>query len=98
MIGGDCCRLIGGLLTPCFLISYHCVCVCVCHQIHPVVRTHPETSRKALYVNELFTKSIEGLPQEEGRQLLRTLWDHSTQDKFIYTHKWQENDIVFWVS
>ncbi|MCI0429169.1 MAG: TauD/TfdA family dioxygenase [Rhodospirillales bacterium] len=65
-------------------------------RVHPVVRTHPETGRKALFVSEGFTSSIEGLPEEESTEILKVLFAHSTQPQFVYRHKWQPGDLVFW--
>jgi taurine dioxygenase len=59
--------------------------------VHPVVRTHPETGRKALFVSEHFTTRIVDLPQEEGDALLAELFAHS-----VYRHQWQPHDLVFW--
>ena len=64
--------------------------------VHPVVRTHPETGRKALFVSEHFTTRIVGLPEDESRDLLARLFAHSTQDRFVYRHQWQPHDMVFW--
>ena len=63
---------------------------------HPVVRTHPETGRKALFVNEGFTSRILDLPEAESDELLRHLFAHGTEPRFIYRHRWQEHDLVFW--
>ncbi len=63
---------------------------------HPVVRVHPNTGRKCLFVNEGFTAAIEGLSPGESQSLLRELFDHSTRPEFIYTHKWQVGDLVMW--
>ena len=62
---------------------------------HPLVRTHPETGRKGLYLGN-HTSHIEGLPVEEGRALLKQLLDHATQPQFVYRHKWRRGDIVIW--
>jgi taurine dioxygenase len=63
---------------------------------HPVVRTHPATGRKALYVNRLMTRRIEGLPPQESEELLNQLFDHQEQPQFIYEHVWRPGDILMW--
>jgi len=63
---------------------------------HPVVRTHPETGRKALFVSEHFTTRIVGLPEDESRELLDQLFAHSVKPEHIYRHRWQPHDLVFW--
>jgi taurine dioxygenase len=64
--------------------------------VHPVVRTHPETGRKALFVSEGFTVGIVGLPDAEGRALLDELNAHATWPEFVYAHKWRAGDLVIW--
>jgi taurine dioxygenase len=63
---------------------------------HPVVRTHPATGRKALYVNRLMTREIEGLPRAESEAILQKLFDHLEQPKFVYEHVWRPGDILMW--
>jgi taurine dioxygenase len=63
---------------------------------HPVARTHPATGRKALYVNRLMTRRIEGLPPQESEELLNRLFDHQEQPQFIYEHVWRPGDILMW--
>jgi taurine dioxygenase len=63
---------------------------------HPVVRTHPATGRKALYVNRLMTREIEGLPRDESEAILQQLFDHQEQPKFVYEHVWRPGDILMW--
>ena len=63
---------------------------------HPVVRTHPATGRKALYVNRLMTREIEGLPRQESDTILQTLFDHQEQPCFVYEHVWRPGDILMW--
>lgn len=64
--------------------------------VHPVVRTHPETGRKGLFVNENFTTHILDIPEDESRQILAELFAHSARPEFIYRHQWQPHDLVFW--
>jgi taurine dioxygenase len=63
---------------------------------HPVVRTHPKTGRKSLYVNEGFTAGIADMPEEESRVLLAELFEHVKKPEFIYRHKWQVGDLLMW--
>jgi alpha-ketoglutarate-dependent taurine dioxygenase len=64
--------------------------------IHPVVRTHPETGRKALFVNSGFTKQIEGVTREESQTLLRHLFDHVKNPNFHCRFRWQPNSVAIW--
>jgi taurine dioxygenase len=63
---------------------------------HPVVRTHPETGRKALFVNEGFTSRILDMPEADSSALLDRLFAHSTELRFRYRHQWRDHDLVFW--
>ena len=63
---------------------------------HPVVRTHPATGRKALYVNRLMTRRIEGLDPAESEDLLAFLFDHQEQPQFVYEHVWRPGDLLMW--
>ena len=63
---------------------------------HPVVRTHDETKRKALYVNRLMSVKIEDMPEEESDRLLNLLFDHSEKPEFVYTHVWRKGDLIVW--
>lgn len=64
--------------------------------LHPVVRTHPFTGRKCLYVNRGFTVGIDGMPEDEGNALLTELFAHCIRPEFMYCHKWQVGDLVMW--
>ncbi|WP_312225537.1 TauD/TfdA dioxygenase family protein [Stutzerimonas nitrititolerans] len=64
--------------------------------VHPVLRTHPETGRKGLFVNENFTTHILDIPEDESRAILAELFAHSARPEFIYRHQWQPHDMVFW--
>ena len=63
---------------------------------HPIVRTHPENGRKALFVSEHFTTRIVGLPEDESDALLAELFRHGSDPRFVYRHRWQAHDMVFW--
>jgi len=63
---------------------------------HPVVRTHPVTGRKALYVNRGFTQRINGLPDDEARALLAFLIEHSVKPDFQVRFRWRANSVAFW--
>ncbi len=63
---------------------------------HPVVRTHPKSGRKALFVNPGFTISFEDTTREESAGLLAWLYDWSTQHHNIYRHRWQAGDVLMW--
>jgi taurine dioxygenase len=64
--------------------------------VHPVVRTHPVTRRKALYVNRLMTQEIVGLPPTESRDVLEALYRHIEKPAFIYEHRWRAGDVLLW--
>jgi taurine dioxygenase len=64
--------------------------------IHPVVRTHPETGVKGLFVNEGFTTEIQGLSADESRTLLEFLIRHQAKPQFTYRHRWRTGDVLFW--
>lgn len=63
---------------------------------HPVVRVHPVTGRKCLYVTEGHTKSIVGRSPEESENLLTELWAQIVRPEFIYRHKWRVGDLLVW--
>ena len=63
---------------------------------HPVVRTHPETGRKALFVNQVFTTRIAGLRQDESDALLRFLQAHIARPEFQCRFKWEPYSMAFW--
>ncbi|GAC1526425.1 MAG: TauD/TfdA family dioxygenase [Ramlibacter sp.] len=63
---------------------------------HPVVRTHPETGRKALYVNVAHTAGIVGMTDEESAPLLQFLFAHQVKPEFTCRFAWEPNDIAFW--
>ena len=66
------------------------------HHAHPVVRTHPDTGRKALFVNRLMTDHILDMPRAESDRLLQSLFDHQEQRRFVYEHVWRPGDLMLW--
>jgi alpha-ketoglutarate-dependent taurine dioxygenase len=62
---------------------------------HPLVRTHPDTGAKALYLGNHATHII-GMPESEGTALLDELLAHATQRHFVYAHRWRLGDLVMW--
>ena len=63
---------------------------------HPIVRTHPVTGRRALYVNRGFTTHIPGIPPDESGAILRYLFDHCENPLFQCRFRWSENAVAFW--
>jgi len=63
---------------------------------HPVIRAHPVTGRKVLFVNEGFTALVEGMPKAESDALLHQLFDHIIRPEALYTHQWREGDLLMW--
>jgi taurine dioxygenase len=66
------------------------------HATHPVVRTHPATGRKSLYINRLMTVTIEEMPFEDSNALLAELFAHQEKPEFVYEHVWRKGDLVLW--
>ena len=64
--------------------------------LHPVVRTHPVTGKKGLFVNESMTTLIKDLDRRESDFLLRYLFEHVRTPEFQYRHKWRTNDLAIW--
>ena len=64
--------------------------------LHPIVRTHEDTGRKALYVNQGFTYRIDGMSETKSDALLKKLFAHTTEERFIYRHKWRTHDLLCW--
>ena len=64
--------------------------------LHPMVRTHPESGRKAIYINPIRVEGIVGMETGKALVLLDELLAHSTQPRFEYRHKWKTGDVVIW--
>lgn len=63
---------------------------------HPLVRTHPETGRKALFVSMAYTIGIEDMAEDEATALLLTLFKHQVEPRFVYRHQWQRGMLTIW--
>lgn len=63
---------------------------------HPIVRTHPETGRKCLFVNPGFTRRVVGMTEDESKAILGFLFAHATRPEFIYRHHWRGHDLLMW--
>jgi len=63
---------------------------------HPIVRTHPVTRRKCLFLGRRLNSYIVGLSLEESEDLLDALWAHTCQDKYVWEHKWKVGDLLVW--
>ena len=63
---------------------------------HPVIRTHPVSGRKSLFVNEGFTTRINELSEAESEAILKLLFDHATRPESTIRWRWQQNDVAFW--
>lgn len=64
--------------------------------VHPIVRTHPETGRKCLFVNSQYTKRIDGMTEAESQPLLSFLYQHCSQPFLTYLHSWKPGDFLMW--
>nr|WP_217806386.1 taurine dioxygenase [Chromobacterium violaceum] len=63
---------------------------------HPLVRIHPESGRRALFVSEGFTVAVNDLPEAEGQALLQFLFAHQSRPEFSIRWRWQPGDVAFW--
>lgn len=64
--------------------------------VHPLVRTHPVTGRRALYMTQSYTVGFEGVDDAAGLALLDRLYTHATQPEFTYRHVWRPGDVLLW--
>jgi alpha-ketoglutarate-dependent taurine dioxygenase len=62
---------------------------------HPLVRTHPRTGRKSLYIGR-WARDVEGMEPTEGRALTEELFSYAVSDRFVYRHRWRVRDAVLW--
>lgn len=64
--------------------------------VHPAIRTHPESGRRALFVSEIFTRRFEGEDEETSQRIFRELTEHATRPEFVYIHEWTPGDMIIW--
>lgn len=64
--------------------------------VHPLVKTHPETGRKSLYLSRLMTRNIVGMDRAESDALLNELFEHAERPQFVYAHEWSVGDLLIW--
>lgn len=64
--------------------------------VHPLVRTHPQTGRKALFLGCRQSAFAQGMPEAAGNSFMRVLIEFATQPQFVYSHKWEAGDVVIW--
>jgi taurine dioxygenase len=67
-----------------------------CHAEHPVVRTHPETGRKCLFVNVAHTSHFKGMTEEESAPILNYLFQHQVRPEFTCRFRWRKGSLAFW--
>ncbi|MFZ9150479.1 MAG: TauD/TfdA dioxygenase family protein [Burkholderiales bacterium] len=63
---------------------------------HPIISTHPETGRNMIFLGRRHGAYVNGLSLEDSEALLNELWAHTTQQRFVYEHEWQQGDVVVW--
>jgi taurine dioxygenase len=63
---------------------------------HPIVRVHPETGERALFVSPAFLRVIDGLSARESQQILEFLWEHVVRPEFVVRFRWNAGDIAIW--
>lgn len=64
--------------------------------VHPLVRTHPETGRRSLFLGRRRNAHVMGMPQAEGQHLLDELWSHATKPEFTWVQQWKQGDVLIW--
>jgi alpha-ketoglutarate-dependent taurine dioxygenase len=62
----------------------------------PMVRKHPVTGRKSLYISPIYNDAIEGMTQDEGRRLIAELTEIAADPRFVYAHRWETDDVLMW--
>ena len=63
---------------------------------HPIIMKHSETGKKALFVNPIYSVSVDKLSKKESNLIFKELYDHIFQEKYIYRHKWKKNMLIMW--
>ena len=65
-------------------------------ETHPIVRRHPVSGRRSLFVNHVYTIGVEGMRADESRALLEFLFKHMTRPEFVHRHRWHADTLVIW--
>jgi taurine dioxygenase len=65
-------------------------------EVHPVVRVHPVSGRRSLFVNPVYTRAIDGKSEEESQLILASLYSHMLKDEFVYEHHWSADMLAIW--
>jgi taurine dioxygenase len=65
-------------------------------EVHPLVRTHQPSGRRALFINPVYTLRVVGLHEDESRALLEFLFRHMVRDEFVYRHRWEAGTLLLW--
>ena len=63
---------------------------------HPMVRRHPESGRKSLFISSIYNDAIEGMGEDESRRLIEDLSEFAAQPKYMYRHVWEPHDVLMW--
>ena len=63
---------------------------------HPMVRRHPVSGRKSLFISSIYNDAIEGLDEDESRRLIEELSEFAAQSKYMYRHAWEPHDVLMW--
>ena len=63
---------------------------------HPMVRRHPVTGRKSLFISSIYNDMIEGMGEDESRRLIEDLSAFAAQPKYMYRHVWEPHDVLMW--
>jgi alpha-ketoglutarate-dependent taurine dioxygenase len=78
------------------LYAYHRFSGELSHVYHPMVRLHPVTEKRILYISPSMTRQVEEWSREESREFLDPIFAHMTDERFVYRHVWHQGDLLMW--